>query len=136
MFKIKQIDHVVLRVHDIDKMLAFYTKVLGCDLERSRPDIGLYHLRAGAALIDLVPVDGKLGAMGGEAPGEQGRNLDHFCLQIEPFEAASLIAYLLEHGIEAGEVQSRYGAQGDGLSLFIRDPEQNSIELKGLPAPP
>jgi len=134
MFKIKQLDHLVLRVRDIDKMIAFYTTVLGCDVERSRPDIGLYQLRAGTSLIDLVPVDGQLGAMGGAAPGEQGRNLDHFCLQIEPFDAESIAAHLREHDIDAGEVQSRYGAQGDGPSLYIRDPEQNVVELKGPPS--
>jgi hypothetical protein len=86
-------------------------------------------------LIDLIPVDGTLGALGGAPPAEQGRNLDHFCLQIEPFNAKTIIAHLREHGIEAGEVQSRYGAQGDGPSLYIRDPEQNVVELKGPPWP-
>jgi glyoxylase I family protein len=136
MFKIKQLDHLVLRVRDIDKIIAFYTEVLGCAVERSRPDIGLYQLRAGASLIDLVPVNGKLGAMGGAAPGEQGRNLDHFCLQIEPFDAEAITAHLREHGIDAGEVQSRYGAQGDGPSLYIQDPEHNVVELKGPPSSP
>lgn len=134
-FTIKQIDHLVLRVTDIDKMMAFYTTVLGCSVERIRADIGLYQLRAGSSLIDLVPIDGKLGAMGGAPPATQGRNLDHFCIQIEPFDAATIGAHLREHGVEAGAVQSRYGAQGDGPSLYISDPESNVVELKGPPWP-
>ena len=135
MFTIKQIDHLVLRVTDIDKMLAFYTTVLGCTVERSRADIGLYQLRAGTSLIDLVPVDGQLGAKGGAPPAAQGRNLDHFCVQIEPFDSEAIAAHLHAHGVEPGEVQSRYGAQGDGPSLYISDPEANTVELKGPPWP-
>ena len=133
MFSIKQIDHLVLRVIDIDKMMAFYTAVLGCGVEKIRADIGLYQLRAGSSLIDLVPVDGQLGAKGGAPPAAQARNLDHFCLQVEPFDAEAIAARLREHGVEPGEVQSRYGAQGDGPSLYISDPEDNVVELKGPP---
>ena len=135
MFNIKQLDHLVLRVTDIDEMMKFYTSVLGCSVERIRAEIGLYQLRAGSSLIDLVPVDGQLGAAGGAPPAEQGRNLDHFCLQIEPFDAGAIATHLREYGIEAGEVQSRYGAQGDGPSLYISDPEGNVVELKGPPWP-
>ena len=135
MFSIKQLDHLVLRVTDIDEMMKFYTAVLGCSVERIREEIGLYQLRAGSSLIDLVPVDGQLGAAGGAPPAAQGRNLDHFCLQIEPFDAETIATHLREYGIEAGEVQSRYGAQGDGPSLYISDPEGNVVELKGPPWP-
>ncbi|MFT5172006.1 MAG: glyoxylase I family protein [Gammaproteobacteria bacterium] len=135
MFNIKQIDHLVLRVIDIDKMMAFYTKVLMCSVEKSRPDIGLYQLRAGTSLIDLVPVDGPLGAKGGAPPATHGRNMDHFCVQIEPFDAEAIAAHLHKHGVDCGEVQSRYGAQGDGPSLYINDPEANVVELKGPPWP-
>ena len=135
MFKIKQIDHLVLRVRDIDKMMAFYTTVLGCSVERTRADIGLYQLRAGSSLIDLIPVDGQLGAAGGAPPATQGRNLDHFCLQVAPFDADAIAAHLHEHGVEPGAVQSRYGAEGNGPSLYISDPEENIVELKGPPWP-
>jgi glyoxylase I family protein len=135
MFTITHIDHLVLRVTDIDKMIAFYTATLGCSVERSRPDIGLYQLRAGASLIDLIPVDGQLGVKGGAAAATQARNLDHFCLRIDPFDAIAIAAHLRKHGVEAGEVQTRYGAQGDGPSLYISDPEANVIELKGPPWP-
>jgi glyoxylase I family protein len=133
MFSIKQIDHLVLRVSNIDEMMAFYTTVLGCSVEKIQREIGLYQLRAGSSLIDLIPVEGKLGAVGGAPPAAQGRNLDHFCLQIEPFDAGAIAAHLREHGVEAGEVQTRYGAQGNGPSLYISDPEANVVELKGPP---
>ena len=134
MIRVREIDHVVLRVRDADRMIAFYRDVLGCTVERAREDIGLYHLRAGRSLIDIVPVDGSLGALGGAAPGAEGRNLDHFCLRVEPFDADAIAAHLRRHGIEPGEVASRYGAEGDGPSLYVKDPEGNTVELKGSPA--
>jgi len=85
-FQLQQIDHVVLRVRDGAAMQAFYCDVLGCSVERRQDGIGLVQLRAGKSLIDLVPVDGKLGRMGGAAPGAEGRNMDHLCLRAEPFD--------------------------------------------------
>ena len=136
MFKIKQLDHLVLRVVDIQAMLDFYLGVLGCSLEKVQDEIGLYQVRAGASLIDLVPVDGKLGSQGGAAPGREGRNLDHFCLRIEPFDGDALIAYLKGKGIDPGAVERRYGAEGEGPSLYLTDPEGNVVELKGPPDTP
>jgi catechol 2,3-dioxygenase-like lactoylglutathione lyase family enzyme len=133
MFRIKQIDHLVLRVTDIQAMLGFYVDVLGCELEKVQQGIGLYQLRAGASLIDLVPVDGKLGAMGGAAPGAEGRNLDHLCLSIEQFDGEAILQYLAGHGHAAGPVESRYGAEGQGPSIYVKDPEGNVVELKGPP---
>ena len=115
-------------------MLAFYRDALGCSIERRRDDIGLVQLRAGRSLIDLVPVDGELGRAGGAPPGREGRNLDHLCLRIETFDEASLTEHLARHGVEAGRVTSRYGAEGYGPSMYVRDPEGNTVELKGPPA--
>jgi catechol 2,3-dioxygenase-like lactoylglutathione lyase family enzyme len=133
---IRDIDHVVLRVVDVDAMLGFYCGVLGCTLDRRRDDLGLVQLRAGRAMIDLVVVDGKLGRMGGRAPGVEGRNLDHLCLRIEPFDEAALRAELRQAGIAAGETATRYGAEGDGPSIYVTDPEGNVVELKGPPSAP
>ena len=133
MFKIVHIDHVVLRVRDLQPMLRFYTEVLGCPLEKVQEAIGLYQVRAGGSLIDLVPVDGKLGRAGGAAPGPQGRNLDHFCLRIDPFDGPALREWLSERGANPGEVVQRYGAEGDGPSIYVEDPEGNVVELKGPP---
>jgi catechol 2,3-dioxygenase-like lactoylglutathione lyase family enzyme len=132
-FHLNHIDHIVLRVKDIDKVLRFYIDVLGCTMEKVQDKIGLYQVRAGASLIDLVPVDGKLGSMGGAAPGVEGRNLDHFALRVDPYDEDAIRAHLKAHGVEPGESGSRYGAEGEGPSIYLRDPEGNMIELKGPP---
>jgi len=130
-FKIISLDHLVLRAAKLEAMLAFYCDVLGCKLERSLPKSGLYQLRAGTSLIDLVDLDSELGREGGGAPDPNGRNLDHFCLRVDPFEESALRAHLRAHGVEAGELKRRYGAQGTGPSLYLEDPEGNIVELKG-----
>ena len=132
-FTIKAIDHVVLRVADMDRAVRFYCDVLGCHEERRAEAIGLIQLRAGAALIDIVGVGSELGRLGGAGPGPEGRNMDHFCLTIEPFDEAALRAHLADHGIAAGAVKKRYGAEGQGPSLYITDPDGNTVELKGPP---
>ncbi|NVD72502.1 VOC family protein [Duganella sp. BJB1802] len=133
MIQIREIDHLVLRVVELARMLDFYCGALGCTVERRQDEIGLVQLRAGSSLIDLVPVDGKLGRMGGAAPGAEGRNMDHFCLRVEPFDEAAIRAHLLAHGVTAGQVESRYGAEGEGPSIYLTDPEGNVVELKGAP---
>jgi glyoxylase I family protein len=133
MLTIKQLDHVVLRVTDLPAMMRFYTEVIGCPVEKIQENLGLYQLRAGNSLIDLVPIDGPLGEKGGAAPGAEGRNMDHFCLQVEPFDADSIIAHLKTHGFDPAPVASRYGAKGQGPSIYVNDPEGNVLELKGPP---
>ena len=133
-FAIRGIDHVVLRVADLARSLDFYCGTLGCRLERRRDDIGLVQLRAGRSLIDLVPLDGQLGRAGGAGPGAEGRNVDHVCLAIEPFDGTALAEHLRGRGVEPGEVAERFGAEGTGPSVYLADPDGNVIELKG-PAP-
>ena len=133
---IREIDHIVLRVVDIARMQAFYGDVLGCREVRRQDEIGLVQLRAGSSMVDLIPIDGKLGAAGGAAPGAEGRNVDHFCFRVEPFDEAAIRAHLAAHGIEAGPAASRFGAEGEGPSIYLSDPEGNMIELKGPPTAP
>jgi catechol 2,3-dioxygenase-like lactoylglutathione lyase family enzyme len=133
-FTLHGLDHVVLRVRDEERALSFYCGTLGCREERRIDALGLVQLRSGSALIDLVPVQGALGAAGGAAPGEEGRNVDHFALRIDPFEPETLQAWLRGRGAEVlGEPASRYGAEGEGPSLYVRDPDGNTVELKGPP---
>jgi glyoxylase I family protein len=129
--EIRGIDHVVLRIRDLERSLAFYCDQLGCRVERRLDALGLVQLRAGSGLIDLVPVDSPLGRAGGGAPGEEGRNLDHFALQLEHFDPAAIRAQLEAAGLAPGEVAERYGAEGTGPSLYLRDPDGNTVELKG-----
>ena len=130
MFQIQQLDHLVLRVQNPEPMLQFYQQALGCTLERELPELGLYQLRAGQQLIDLISVEGKLGQDGGKAPGTEGHNMAHFCLLISPFEPAALQQHFAQFAIDIGEPEIRYGATGFGPSVYIKDPQGNTIELK------
>ena len=131
MISIREIDHVVLRVCDMDAMRRFYCDVLGATHVAWRPEFGMSHLKAGNAMIDLVLVDGPLGKPGGAAPGKEGRNMDHFCLRVDPFDQDAIVAHLARHGIAVGEIRRRYGAEGNGISIYVSDPEGNTVELKG-----
>lgn len=119
--KIRAIDHVVLRVRDIERMRRFYCDVLGASHVAYRPEFRMSHLRVGDALIDLVAGD----------PG-QGRNMDHFCLRLgDPFDQDAIVAHLRQHNVAVGEVRTRFGAEGNGVSIYLTDPEGNTVELKG-----
>jgi glyoxylase I family protein len=135
MIQLAEIDHVVLRAIDLAAMQRFYCEVLGCSLERTQPEIGLVQLRAGSSLIDLVSLDGKLGRAGGAAPGSEGHNVDHLCLRVEGYDEPALLAHLKAHGARVGELGSRYGARGEGPSIYVYDPQGNLVELKGPAAP-
>lgn len=131
-FAIARLDHVVLRVQDLEVAVGFYCRVLGCSVERRRADLGLVHLRAGASMIDLVAVDGPLGRAGGAAPGAGGRNVDHVALRIEPFDAAALGDHLAAAGVAIeAHAPRNFGAEGEGPSIYLRDPDGNLLELKG-----
>ncbi|BEM16118.1 TPA: VOC family protein [Serratia marcescens] len=130
-FNLQRLDHVVLRVRDMQNSLRFYTQIVGCDIAKQRPDLGLVHLRAGASMIDLVDVNGVLGKKGGETPDPQRQNVDHVCLRIDPFNEDALLTYLRSQGIDVDPAESRYGAEGDGPSIYFSDPDGNRVELKG-----
>jgi glyoxylase I family protein len=129
--KVRSLDHLVLRVKDPAAMERFYVEVLGLTVERRQDSIGLLQLRAGAQLVDLVAVEGMLGKQGGAAPGADGRNLDHFCLNLDDFDLAAVIAHLEAHAVAVGESGRRYGAGGFGVSVYLTDPEGNGLELRG-----
>lgn len=133
MLNIVAIDHVVFRVRDAPAMLRFYQGVLGAKLERRLEEHGLHQLRIGSALIDLVEVRGGLGREDRAAPGEGGRNVDHVCFQVLPWDGKAVLAHLAAHGMTGARISTRYGAQGFGPSIYIADPEGNTIELKGPP---
>lgn len=132
-FRIGTLDHLVLRVRDVDAMIAFYVDVIGCSLERTLEEFGLHQLRAGSALVDLVTLDGPIGRGGGAGQGKEGRNVDHFCLRIDPFDAEAIGAWLDATGVAHGAPARRYGADGYGPSIYLHDPEGNVVELKGPP---
>lgn len=134
MIRIKKLDHIVIRAKDAERLTQFYCSVLGCTVERKlSPDIGLFQLRAGDALIDIVAVDSELGRQGGAPPGENGRNMDHFCVRLETFKEEAIREHLARHNVKGSKLESRYGAEGNGPSIYIQDPEGNTVELKGAP---
>jgi len=134
MIRIKTLDHVVIRARDAEAMIGFYCDVLGCVVERrSSPEVGLVQLRAGDSLIDIVAVDSEIGRMGGAAPGKEGRNMDHFCVRVEPFNEETIREHLAQHGVVGSKLETRYGAEGNGPSIYIQDPEGNTVELKAPP---
>jgi catechol 2,3-dioxygenase-like lactoylglutathione lyase family enzyme len=130
---IRLIDHVVIRAKNLDRMIEFYCEVLGCRLERGPGEMRLAQLRAGNSLIDLVDVAGPLGGEPNATPNLGAGNMDHFCVQVEPWDADAIRAHLQRHAIEVGDVATRYGALGNGPSLYLADPEGNAVELKGPP---
>ena len=132
MIKPVALDHIVLRTELYAQLIEFYCTVLGCTAERTVASLGLTQLRAGNALIDIVDVNGELGAAGGPAPGAAGRNVDHFCLQIEPFDEQELITYLQEQGVTCSPFEDRYGAQGIGRSVYLEDLAGNTVELRAV----
>jgi glyoxylase I family protein len=125
-FKVAELDHVVLRCRDQARALDFYTRVLGLVEERRIEQIGLIQLRAGQSMLDLVPER--------HPRSEEALNVDHFCLGIEARDLGEVTRHLRQHGVEVmGEPAMRYGARGMGLSVYVRDPEGNVVELKQLP---
>jgi glyoxylase I family protein len=129
-FELEGIDHVVLLVRDMAEAKHFYEQVLGCRVDRDLPEYGMLQLRAGASLIDLVDIGSAEGEWG-RPEIEGGRNMDHVCIATGPCEEQAMRAHLARHGINIVEEGIRYGAKGDGMSFYIRDPSGNQIELKG-----
>jgi catechol 2,3-dioxygenase-like lactoylglutathione lyase family enzyme len=123
------LDHVVLRVASLERAVRFYGDVLGCPVERELETPRLVQMRAGTSMIDLVPCGAD------ETPGASigGRNMEHFAVRVARMDVAALTTHLAKHGIDPGEVRRRYGAEGYGPSLYITDPDGNTVELKGPP---
>ena len=124
---------VILVANNVGRLAKFYRDALGCKLERGPGENGLAQLRAGRSLIDLVGANGPLGQQGGDQPDHAAPNMDHVCFQVQPWDADAINGQLKRHGIEAGSVAQRYGAAGVGPSMYLRDPEGNTVELKGAP---
>ena len=129
-FALEGLDHVVLLVDDMKTAEIFYRDVVGCSVDRSLPQYGMLQMRAGAALIDLVDIGSEAGAWG-RPHVAGGRNVDHVCIATGPWDEAAMRAHLAAHGIAIVEEGTRYGARGEGMSFYVKDPAGNTIELKG-----
>ena len=132
-FRLSGIDHVVLLVDQMERATDFYASVLGCTVENDLPDYAMRQLRAGNALIDLVDIASPAGRWARpEVAG--GRNMDHVALALGPVEPAAVRRHLADNGIAIVEEGHNIGARGKSLSLYVRDPSGNQIELSFLPA--
>ena len=125
-FHVERIDHVVLRVRNLDGMVRFYEQALGFRVERTIDRLKLVQMRAGASMLDLIEHDRPPGL-----PNDAGGNMDHLAFRVEPFDRDAIAARLLPLGVTVGEAVQRYGAEGTGPSVYFHDPEGNQIELKG-----
>lgn len=122
------IDHVVIATSNLPAMLNFYQDILGCRLERTVTEIGLFQMRAGTAMIDLLKIDGRAADRGGTL-----RNMDHVCLTLKEWDVPALEAHLNRYDVNIGSPERRYGALGFGPSIYLKDPDGNTVELKGPP---
>jgi glyoxylase I family protein len=120
--KISGIDHVVLKVADLNRSIDFYCDILGCKLEWRRDELALAHLRVGNSFVDLVA--------GKWALGQHDSNMDHLCLTVADFDLDRARAELLARGVAVGEAGERFGASGWGASLYLLDPDGNGLELR------
>ena len=121
---LKAFDHLVLKCADVERTLAWYLDVLGMAPVRvdewRRGEVPFPSVRVDeGTIIDLVAGDG--------GDGGDGR-LDHICLVVEPVDLDG-IAASGEFDVVSGPVR-RFGARGDGTSLYVRDPDGLVVELR------
>ncbi len=129
-FHLAGIDHVVFLVTDLEKAVAFYQQVLGCQMGYSYPEKGMEQVWCGASLIVLWDTTHP-GAVSVRPPVEGGRNVDHICIATGPFELGAMRAHLARHKVEIEREAKHGGARGVGHAVYFRDPFGNKIELKG-----
>lgn len=119
------LDHVVLRTRSAEAVLRFYRDVLGCSVERTIEPLGMIQLRAGSALVDVIDSN----TWAATTTAGHGDLYDHFCLAVAgPVE--DVLAALDEAGVAHGPATERYGATGNGPSVYATDPDGRTVELK------
>ena len=134
-FRLHGIDHVVFAVDDLDRAVAFYKNVLGCEPGYSYPELGMEQVWCGASLIVLWDYTHP-GGSAATPPVAGGRNVDHVCLAAGPFNQRALREHLSNHGVVIKREAEHGGARGLGHSFYFKDPFGNMIELKGPPDHP
>ena len=131
-FRIGGLDHVVLLVTDMEKAMQFYVGALGCRPAYSYPSVAMEQVWCGTELIVLIDISQPNGQQA-RPPVEGGRNMDHVCLSIGPYDAEAMRAHLARHNVEIEREAIHGGARGMGHATYVLDPFGNKIELKGPP---
>lgn len=129
-FSLVGLDHVVFLVDDMERALEFYGEVLGCQPGYSYPNIGMEQVWCGSALIVLWDVTHP-GAASAIPPVAGGRNVDHVCIALSPFDHDAMRAHLRAHDVEIVQEAFHGGSRGMGHAFYVRDPFGNKLELKG-----
>jgi glyoxylase I family protein len=125
------IDHIALRMADLDRAVGFYETILGMPIERRCDELGMVQLRAGTSLVDLVGKRQSADLRVGEAPHSMFRNLDHLCLRVADFDPETIRLTLENANVAVGSIAIRYGSSGNSPSLYLSDTEGNGLELRG-----
>lgn len=131
-FNVVGLDHVVILVTDMQKALDFYQGILGLPHGYAFPDIAMEQLWVGTELLVLIDISTPKGA-GAIPPVSGGRNMDHFCISLVPYDKDALRAYLVDQGVEIVNEAFHSGARGMGEAIYVLDPFGNKVELKGPP---
>uniref|UniRef100_A0A2A4Z2H5 VOC family virulence protein n=1 Tax=OCS116 cluster bacterium TaxID=2030921 RepID=A0A2A4Z2H5_9PROT len=129
-FSLVGLDHIVFIVDDMPKALKFYEDVLGCTVGYSYPTLGMEQVWCGASLIVLWDITHE-GAAGAIPPVAGGRNVDHVCIALSPFDHDEMRAHLKAHNVDIDREAMHGGARGMGHSFYVFDPFGNKLELKG-----
>jgi len=132
MFKIKRLDHLVIKTTNIKEMMSFYCFILGYKIQRdSLKETGLLELSAGESMIDLFDSkhESNLNRLSGES---KNNNIDHFCILLDNFDETDIKVHLKSFGVACSEIEMNYGSSGYGPSVYIHDPDGNKVELKGV----
>lgn len=136
MVKIRAIDHLVLRAIETERMLDFYHPVLGCEAIRADADQCLTEFGAGDGLIGLVPASARPVSGEGDAGAAARTRLEHFCLTLANWNETGLRQCLHALGVDTRDVGVRPGTREAVPSLYLNDPDGNTVELKGPAAYP
>jgi glyoxylase I family protein len=134
-FGLVGIDHVVLLVTDMARALKFYEEVLGARVGFSYPRIAMEQLWCGMSLIVLTDIS-RPEAANARPEVAGGRNVDHVCLMLSPFDDDALRRHLAAHNVKIETEAVHGGARGQSRSFYILDPFGNKLELKGPPVYP
>lgn len=122
--RVKAFDHLVLNVRDVERSLDFYLGLLGL------APVRVEEWRAGKVPFPSVRVTGE--TIIDLVAGERGEsNVDHICLTVEPLDWQEVV----DSGVFTvldGPVP-RFGARGSAISLYVRDPDGNTVELRWYP---